>query len=108
MNSYEIIAGYENILGVSGQMMTAAEQSDWDSFLQFQNHLNLELSKLQSLPLANLLNPDEQETVSRLIQSIQVRINNIYHHVDASLTDLTAKIENTHTQKKLELAYKSL
>lgn len=108
MNSRDIIASYEKILGISGQMTTAAEQLDWDRFLEFQNHLNLELSHLQAVPLANYLNPDEQAIVSELIQSIQLQISNIYHHVDASLTDLTAKIENTSTQKKLELAYKSL
>ena len=108
MNSRDIIASYEKILGISGQMTTAAEQLDWNRFLELQNHLSIELSHLQAVPLANYLNPDEQEIVSELIQSIQLQISNIYHHVDASLTDLTAKIENTSTQKKLELAYKSL
>lgn len=107
MNSLDIIAHYQKILGISGQMTTAAEQLDWDRFLEFQNHLNLELSHLQVLPLANYLNPDEQEIVSKSIQSIQMQISNIYHHIDASLIDLTAKIENTSTQKKLEHAYKS-
>ncbi|MEY4210284.1 MAG: Flagellar protein FliT [Pseudomonadota bacterium] len=108
MNGYDIIASYEKILGISGQMTTAAEQSDWDRYLQFQSQLNLELSRLQTKSLANNLNSDQQETVSQLIQSIQMQINRIYQYVDASLNDLTAKIENTHTQKKLELAYKSL
>lgn len=108
MNGFDIIASYEKILGISRQMTTAAEQLDWDRFLEFQIHLNLELSNLQSVPLANYLNPDQQEIVSELIQSIQMQISKIYHNVDASLTDLTAKIENTSTQKKLEQAYKSL
>ena len=108
MNSRDIIASYEKILGISGQMTTAAEQLDWDRFLEFQNNLNIELSHLQAVPLAKYLNPDEQQIVSELIQSIQLQISNIYHHVDVSLTDLAAKIENTSTQKKLELAYKSL
>jgi hypothetical protein len=108
MNGLDIIASYQKILGISGQMTTAAEQLDWDRFLEFQNYLNLELSNLQAVTLANYLNPDQQEIVSELIQSIQMQISNIYQHVDASLTDLTAKIDNTSTQKKLEQAYKSL
>lgn len=108
MNGYDIIAKYEKILGISGQMTAAAEQSDWDRYLQFETQLNQELSQLQTKSLANSLNADQQETVSQLIQSIQTQINQIYRYVDVCLTDLTAKIENTHTQKKLELAYKSL
>lgn len=108
MNSDEIIASYKKILGISRQMTNAAEQSDWDRYLEFENQLNLELSNLQFTALADKLDTNQQNTASELIQSIQLQIASIHHHVQSSLTDLTAKIDNTYTQKKLELAYKSL
>lgn len=108
MNGFAIISGYEKILSVSGQMLIAAEQLDWDRYLQLQAQFNLELSKLPTQSLATNLNADQQQTVSELIQSIQLQFDKVHQCVDESLSDLTAKIENTHTQKKLELAYKSL
>jgi len=108
MNGHDIIVSYEKSLRIVGLMTTAAEQSDWDRYLEFQNQLNLELSSLQLSTLADKLDTNQQQTVSELIKSIQMQIANIRHQVEGSLIDLTAKIDNTYTQKKLELAYKSL
>jgi flagellar protein FliT len=105
MNSEEVIALYEAVASLTGQMLDAARSSDWDQLtvLESQCARYVETLKHDEPPAA--MTRDVREQKVRIIKKILADDREIRQLTQPWMEQLSALINSTSTERKLSQAY---
>ena len=107
-DNHQWIDQYQALLDTYERMLEATVQLDWDRFFQLESHTDAALAVLPEIPnLVNDLSEDEQERIRQLLTTTLERIERIKTVVGTARQEMSAKIDNTTTQRKLENTYTS-
>ena len=105
MDNQEILSLYEEVAVITDQMLLAARNSDWDSLLSLEtrcaNHINTLRAKDQVETLSELA----RQTKMGLIKKILADDHQIRAITEPRLTELSALINRSGTERKLHQAY---
>ena len=99
---------YQLVLNNYEQMLQAAEQLDWDRFLQLETHSDTAVSALPDTEsLMSRISDDEQLIISELLQATLECIELIKSIVSSARQEMSDRRDNTSVQRKLENTYTS-
>jgi len=105
MENQEIISLYEEVAGITDQMLAAARNNDWESLVSLEtrcaDHINTLKARDQIAPLSLAA---RQRKVS-VIKKILADDNEIRSITEPKLAQLSALISSSGTERKLHQAY---
>jgi flagellar protein FliT len=104
MNSQEIVSLYEAMVGISDQMVQAANDSDWDRLVLLEQQCAVFVGRLRDSepqPLAGRERVQKVEAIRKMLDADR-KIRDL---ADPWMVQLTALISNTGTERRLARAY---
>lgn len=104
MDSTQIIATYENMLAVSGQMLAAARSSDWDRLVDLEKHCRALAERLaagEAPRLTGQLRQRKVEIIRRMLAD-DAEIRNL---TQPWLAQLQQFLGSAGQERKLRRAY---
>lgn len=104
MNSDHIIELFEEVGMLTGQMLAAAQEADWDRLTVLESRCARHIAVLRGTP-APPLPPACRGRKIALIQKILADDRAIRDLVSPWMAELSRRISNTGTERKLQRAY---
>ena len=105
MNSQQIIAAYEAILALTGQMLEAARRSDWDSLVALEQDCKNRVEQLMAenggQPLSNQFRQRKVEIIRKVLAD-DAEIRNITEPWMAHLQNI---LGSTTREQRLRQVY---
>lgn len=106
MNNQEILALYETVSDITGQMLTAASNRDWEQFTALESQCSGQVKRLQqNEDPRQLLSPDERANKVRLIKKILVDDRKIRDITEPWMAKLSLMMKSVGAEKKLAHLY---
>lgn len=107
LDHQQTIRIYEQVLALSTQMLEAANQGDWETMNQLQNHCSAQIEVLKNEGGAMSLSGPERDRKIELIQKILANDKAIRDIADPWLKELSNLLQNTDNQMKLARSYQN-
>ena len=108
MTGEEILSEYAAVADLSGQMLAAAEAGDWDTLVVLEQNCTLRVDVLKRAGPPAGLSPSGRQARIDCIRRILVADRKIRELTMPWMTQLSALINNTGTQRRLANAYGSV
>lgn len=107
LGSQQIMATYEAVLGLTGQMLNAAKRSDWDHLIELESDCHSLIAKLMAADKQSLAHDDNARKVEiiRKVLADDAEIRNI---TQPWIAELGKFLGHTSNEKKLRRAYDDL
>lgn len=105
MNSQEILALYETVAAITDQMVTAARKGDWDQLALLESHCASHIAILKRDESPGSLSDGVRERKATIIKKILADDREIRNLTEPWMTHLSALIDSTSTERKLNKAY---
>lgn len=105
MNGNAIVDGYEKVALLTGQMLAAAQGSDWDALSGLERRCAEQVALLRAGEPAGALDAAGREIKVRLINRILSDDRAIRELTEPWMASLAELISNSGTRQKLSLAY---
>ncbi len=105
MNSEEVIAVYEAISNITGQMLNSARNGDWDQLAILESHCTRYVATLKHDEPPAAMTRDIREQKIRIIKKILADDREIRSLTQPWMEQLSALINTNLTQRKLVQAY---
>lgn len=105
MNSEEVIALYEAVASITGQMLDAARKGDWDQLSVLETHCARHVETLKHDEPPASMTRDVREQKVRIIKKILADDREIRSLTQPWMEQLSALINKTSTERKLSQAY---
>jgi flagellar protein FliT len=107
MQSEQIIAIYETVSDLTGQMLVAAKSSDWDSLAALEAHCAGHVRALKDGEPAAALSPDRRARKIAIIHQILAHDRQIRDLTQPWMVQLSALMHSAGTERKLSRAYEA-
>jgi flagellar protein FliT len=106
MNNQEILAIYQNVAHITGQMLSAASNEEWDQFTELEKRCSEQVKSLQQNenPLQPLSETARSTKVS-LIKKILEDDRRIREITEPWMARLSLMMKSVGREKKLAQAY---
>lgn len=109
METKEIVAVYEEISDITGKMLEAARNSDWDRLTALEAECSHRVQRLREGDLKPVLDPGSRQTKVRLINKILADDREIRNLTEPWMQRLTAMMNNgmssVENERRLNQAY---
>jgi len=105
MNSEEIILVYESVADITEQMLAAARNSDWEHLAALESRCAGHVRTLEKSEPRSALTGMMRERKITIIQKILADDREIRNITEPWMAQLTSLMNNTHTERKLYMAY---
>lgn len=105
MQGTEIIATYETLSKLTGDMLLAAKQGEWDRLTELERHCRVPLNQLISHAAAVKLNDSERQRKLEVIRKILADDAQIRELTEPRLTKLLSLLRGSDTARKLAKTY---
>jgi flagellar protein FliT len=105
MDSQEVISLYETVADITGQMLVAARNGDWDELTALESRCANHVATLRTgEPVEALTGPAREHKV-RIIKQILADDREIRNLTEPWMAQLSRMINSTGTERKLSKAY---
>lgn len=105
MNSQEVISLYETVAVITGQMLAAARDSDWERLVELESRCARHVETLRLSEPPEPLTGESRVRKVRIIQKILADDREIRNLTEPWMTQLSRLISSTGTERKLSRAY---
>jgi flagellar protein FliT len=105
MTTNEVLAVYESMVHLSGQMLDAAASSDWDRVVQLENCCAGHVERLRAGEAGVPFQGEQRSKKIAIIQKLLDDDRKIRDLAMPKLAELSALLGNTRTQRRLAHAY---
>lgn len=105
MNSEQIISIYEAVSTLTGQMVTAAENRDWENLAELESHCTNHVATLKLAEPALPLTGELRAKKIRIIHQIMARDREIRNLTEPWMAELAAILNSAGAERKLSRAY---
>lgn len=105
MSQHNTIIIYENVAGITKQMLQAAKQQDWDELVILEASCAEQIAKLKVVEDALPLSRDVRERKLASIKSILADDREIRNIVSPWMERLTSLMSSLHMEGKLTRTY---
>jgi flagellar protein FliT len=106
MNNEQVISLYETVSELTGQMLQAAQQRDWENLAALESHCASHIQVLkEGEPPAAALPPQLRARKVKIITDILAHDRKIRDLTTPWLAELAALISSSGTERRLANAY---
>lgn len=105
LNSREVITLYETVAIITGQMLTAAREGDWNRLIALESRCSSHINVLKSGESATPLTGMVRDQKVRIIHKILADDREIRNITEPWMAHLAGLIKSTGTERKLNQAY---
>ncbi len=105
MSTTEVLAVYESMVELSGQMLDAATSSDWDRVTQLEGHCASQVALLRSGEAGTPFQGEQRVKKIAILKKLLDDDRRIRDLAMPKLAELSALMNNTRTQRRLAHAY---
>jgi len=105
MNSPQIIAAYETILAITGQMLEAARNGDWDSLVALEQDCKNQVEQLIAENGGQPLSSQFQQRKAEIIRKVLADDAEIRNITEPWMAQLQNILGNTTREQRLRQAY---
>ncbi|HCY64608.1 MAG TPA: flagellar protein FliT [Oxalobacteraceae bacterium] len=105
MNSQEVISLYETVATITGQMLIAARNGDWDELAALESRCASHVETLRSGEPPIALIGEVRERKVKIIKKILADDREIRNLTEPWMGQLSRLINSTGTERKLSQAY---
>jgi flagellar protein FliT len=105
MDNQEIISLYEGVAEITDQMLLAARNGDWDSLVNLEKICAGHITTLSARDKIAPLSETARQKKIGIIKKILADDHQIRVITEPRLTELSALISNSGTERKLQQAY---
>lgn len=100
-----MIAVYENVAGITAQMLDAAHKNDWDRLALLESACTEQIRILKQQNEAMPLNTEQRRQKMRVIQTILENDRQIRDITDPWMSRLSSLMQSNSFERKLVHAY---
>jgi flagellar protein FliT len=105
LNSREVITLYETVAIITGQMLEAARERDWDQLAALESRCSSHINILKNGEAATPLTGAVRDQKVRIINKILADDREIRNITEPWMAHLAGLIKSTGTERKLNQAY---
>lgn len=105
MSSHEVMSVYEEVSLITGRMLDAARNSDWDELVSLEKQCSVCIDVLRARDSHDLLPEPERHRKVNVIRKILDDDRQIRDIVTPWMTHLSALINSSGTERRLNRAY---
>lgn len=105
MSALPVIAKYEALSSLFGQMRDAAIKGEWETFTLIEKESSELMESIKVLDATVSLNTLEQQQKTQLIQKMHADDVEIVKFTQSHLTSLQASIQSNRQEQRLQQAY---
>lgn len=107
MSSSQVIANYESLSALTGQMLQAAKDEQWDQLVELENQSSNLIAAMKRLDAEVALDAVAELRKKQLIQKILADHAEISTLTLAWISELGQITQSLHHEKRLQKAYGS-
>ncbi|HET9113257.1 MAG TPA: flagellar protein FliT [Burkholderiales bacterium] len=107
MNDEEIIAAYESVAQITGQMLNAARTGAWDDLISLENRCARHVKALENNEIPSRLTRDFRNRKIAVIKKILADDKEIRGITEPWMQRLSSLMQSNATERKLSVAYGS-
>lgn len=107
MNQDPTIARYESVVDITGQMLAAARNSDWEALGILEADCASQVRRLENAELGVLLTDAMRLRKCTLIEKILADDREIRHLTEAWMAQLSSLLSQASARRQLSMAYGS-
>lgn len=108
MTGQEVLSEYAAVAELTGQMLAAAEAGEWDELVILEQRCSVHVDLLKRSEAAVELNPTGRQAKIDCIRRILADDRRIRDLTTPWMTQLSALLNNSGTQRRLAHAYGSV
>lgn len=105
MEYLDMIAIYEKVASISSQMLTAAQNNDWDKLALLESACTEQITILKRDPQKMPLTVEQRGHKVRIIQTILENDRRIRDITDPWMSELSTLMHSASAERKLNRAY---
>ena len=105
MSNENVLTVYEAMVELTGQMVQAASDGDWDNLVVLEQRCSAHLQSLQQGEAATVLNEPGRQKKAEIIKKILADDRKIRDLTMPWMAQLSALINSTGTERRLASAY---
>lgn len=105
MNGQELLLVYENVAAITGQMLSAAQASNWDLLVKLEASCTSQAQVITEHSGQVQLADGERQNKARIIQQILANDRQIRDLVEPRMAKLSEMMRYSTTQTKIARAY---
>jgi flagellar protein FliT len=105
MTSEEVLSSYEAMAALTAQMLVAANNGEWERFMQLEQRCAMHVARLKQNDQAPALPAPARQKKVELIRKLLADDRKIRDLTTPWMAQLAALINSTHTERRLASAY---
>jgi flagellar protein FliT len=105
MNSSQVIAHYELLSALTGQMLDAAKDEEWERLISIEQQCSEVVSAIKPLDTVVMLDEADCQHKKQLINNIMAADAEIRFRVQAWMSQLQISIQSNRQEQRLLHAY---
>lgn len=105
MDIPQVIANYESLSVLTGQMCEAAKQGEWDRLIDLEQRCSRQVSAMKPIDAAIDLDEPARQQKIRLIKDILSHDADIRNRTQAWMVQLQRILQSNQQEQKLQQAY---
>lgn len=105
MSSSLVIANYETLSALFGEMLEAATAGEWEQLIKMEQQCNQWVATMRSLDAETTLAEADRQRKNQLINKILADDAEIRSHVQAWMSQLELSIQSNRQEQRLLHAY---
>jgi len=105
MNESQVIANYESLSALTGQMCEAAVHGEWDQLVSIEQQCSKHVETMKPVDAAVALNEAARQRKIQLIKKILADDREIRNHTEAWMGQLQRIMSSNRQEQRLQQAY---
>ena len=105
MSAAQVIANYETLSGLTGQMHEAARRGDWETLMAVEQQRGELIAAMKPLDAATTLDPEARQRKRTLIESVLARDGEIRTLVEAWMGEHELSMQSNRQELRLLREY---
>jgi flagellar protein FliT len=103
----QVIATYEHVAGITGRMVEAAQNADWDQLVTLEQKCSRLVATLELAATPVTLSPQQQQRKTGLIRQVLAADAEIRRHTEPWIDELKLLLDSAGKAQRVRRAYGS-
>jgi len=105
MNSAQVIAGYESLSALTGQMREAAVRGEWNQLISIEHQCSELIATMKPLDAEVMLDEAARQHKIQLINKVLADDAEIRNHIQIWMSQLQLSMQSNRQEQRLLHAY---
>ncbi|MBI5626201.1 MAG: flagellar protein FliT [Nitrosomonadales bacterium] len=105
MSSYQVVANYESLSALTGQMREAAAQGEWDKLVSIEQQCSQQVAAMKPADATAKLDEPARQRKIQLIKKILADDAEIRNHTEVWMGQLQRIMQSNRQEQRLQHAY---